>query len=301
MSSSLLLRLIQRHKNLLHNQQFLQRFFSSTQQINNDGQGMRKRPAFVSSVIKLMATGVVTVPLLSSAIITYPASKKLGIWFVRKWAQVVLRIFSITVKVEDRTKIDYSQPPYIFLNLNQTSLIETLVWLVASPVWPFYLVANFEYLLIPFMGWFFSVMGSVWVVRQWTEQAKRAVEKSIQKLQNGESCYMSIEGKRSPTGELSPYKRGAVIMAIDSQSTIIPLIHHGARECLPYGEWRVSPGEVRLKILPPIPTKGLTRDDRIKLTDQLRNIAERELNNKNMNNETNSSNNENNNTLHSKL
>jgi len=40
------------------------------------------------------------------------------------------------------------------------------------------------------------------------------LDKAIEKVKQGNNCYMSIEGRRSPDGKLLPYKRGCAVMAI---------------------------------------------------------------------------------------
>ena len=85
---------------------------------------------------------------------------------------------------------------------------------------------------------------------------------------------ISIEGKRSRNGKLSEYKKGPVVMAIKSQSDIVPFIIGGSYESLPYRSLYTKPGEIRIRILSPIPTKGLTYKHRDELIDRLRAIAQ---------------------------
>ena len=51
---------------------------------------------------------------------------------------------------------------------------------------------------------------------------------------------------------------GAVVLAIASQCTIVPIICTGMREALPTGSWRVkSPSHVQIDFLHPLETKGI--------------------------------------------
>ncbi len=61
---------------------------------------------------------------------------------------------------------------------------------------------------------------------------------------------------------------------------MVPVVYHGARECLPYGEWRVRAGShIQVVLCEAIDTRGkYSLEDRFKLTEQLRRIAERETN-----------------------
>jgi 1-acyl-sn-glycerol-3-phosphate acyltransferase len=160
--------------------------------------------------------------------------------------------------------------------LNQTSLIETFTVHYVLPT-SFKIFMNIEYALIPFVGWLPWLMGGVVIIRQWSKQARKGLEKAAQRIRNGNSFYMSIEGVRSPAAGLNPYKKGSAILAISAQTTIIPIVIYDARKILPYGEWRVKGGNVEIVLCQAIPTTGLKYEDRDELTRRLRSIAEIEL------------------------
>ena len=83
-------------------------------------------------------------------------------------------------------------------------------------------------------------------------------------------------GSRSD-GELLPYKKGAVVLAIRSQATIIPMAIRGAREVIPPGEWRLRPGQIEVHLLKSIPTRGLAFDDRDDVLERRRALAGHEF------------------------
>ncbi len=114
------------------------------------------------------------------------------------------------------------------------------------------------------------------VVRQWPAQRRRALERAKRHLRRGDSFYISIEGYRSPGG-LLPYRTGPVRLALAGGATLVPLVIRGAEGCLPYGEWRIAPGLVRIVAAERIPTRGLGEDRVAELVGRLRSIAEDEL------------------------
>lgn len=116
---------------------------------------------------------------------------------------------------------------------------------------------NIEYALIPFFGWVTVLLGWI-IVRQRPEQSKIQLRKAALHARNGGLVHLSAEGKRSLNGELNPYKKGPVVLAIESQAPIYPLYIGGSRHCLPVGEWRIRPGNIVLRYSEPISTKGLT-------------------------------------------
>ena len=100
----------------------------------------------------------------------------------------------------------------------------------------------------------------------------------MQKLKKGENVGMSIEGQRSLDGRLSPYKKGAAVIAIDAQCDIVPFMTHGEYLLWPRGAWTVlDGGTIDVKVYPRISTAGLTYADRDQLTEQLKSLAEAEI------------------------
>jgi 1-acyl-sn-glycerol-3-phosphate acyltransferase len=165
---------------------------------------------------------------------------------------------------------------YVFVQLNQASLVEFLVFAPAIPV-PYRAILNLEFALLPFLGWAAWAAGGIVVVRQWQRQSRRALSVAESHLFANGSVVISIEGRRSEDGSLSRYKKGPVLMAITTSAGLVPVTFHGARERLPVGEWRVRPGAVHLVFHAPIPTLGRSYADRDALVADLRALAEREL------------------------
>lgn len=230
------------------------------------------RPGVVVSVARWAALASITPPILGAALMATPLSRRASYGLFDAWCASARRLFGIEVRVIDYGEGAYHEPPYLFLQLNQTSLSETVV---ASSVLPVRgaIFANLEYVALPFVGWLVLAQGAVVVVRQWPTQARRAVDRAVRAMQRGRSFYMSIEGRRSPDGALSPYKKGPAVLAIRAGARIVPVIFRGAREVLPHGEWRVRPGVVTVELLPAIDARTLTYEDRDALVAELRALA----------------------------
>ncbi len=113
-------------------------------------------------------------------------------------------------------------------------------------------------------------------MRQNPKQSKRQLSKAAEYARNGGLVYLSAEGQRSIDGELNPYKKGPIVLAIQSQVTIHPVYVSGSRHCLPPGEWKIRPGLITIRLLQPVQTEGLTYEDRNTLLAKIRSIGERE-------------------------
>ena len=122
----------------------------------------------------------------------------------------------------------------------------------------------------PIMGTVFDVGGFVPVDRGDRDKALASIERGAQSLRDGNSFLIFPEGTRSRTGELLPFKKGGFIMAIRAQVPLVPVAISGGRSAMRKGSPIVRPVHVTVRIGRPIPTAGLTLDDRDALIASVR-------------------------------
>jgi 1-acyl-sn-glycerol-3-phosphate acyltransferase len=122
----------------------------------------------------------------------------------------------------------------------------------------------------PLMGLILDAGGFVPVDRANREQAFEAVGRGAESLRTGNSFLIFPEGTRSRDGSLLPFKKGGFIMAIQAQVPIVPVAVRGGRDSMRKGSAIVYPAKVTVRIGEPIPTAGLTLDDRDDLIDRVR-------------------------------
>lgn len=75
----------------------------------------------------------------------------------------------------------------------------------------------------------------------------------------GYSTIIAPEGRRSRSGELLPFKKGVVHLAIDAKLPIVPIVIRGGG-ALMRGVSVPRPGKVVVEVLPAIPTTTWTRE-----------------------------------------
>ena len=122
----------------------------------------------------------------------------------------------------------------------------------------------------PIMGTVFDVGGFVPIERHDRESAMRSITRGAESLKAGNSFLIFPEGTRSRTGDLLPFKKGGFIMAIEAQVPILPVAISGGRAAMRKGSPIVRPVKVTVRIGKPIPTSGLTMDDRDELIGRVR-------------------------------
>lgn len=191
------------------------------------------------------------------------------------WNRFFLKLFRIRISLENENNATDTMNGSVFILLNQTSLLDGSIGAIMLPL-PWRGLVNIEYALIPLFGWVMFIFSWV-IIRQWPKQAKKTMQKIESFLQRGGNLWISIEGKRSTDGSLSSYKKGPVVIAINAKAKIIPVIHSGVQDCLPYGKWRIRPGKVTIRYLKAIPTEDMLYEDRQDLVNELRTLAEQNL------------------------
>ena len=122
----------------------------------------------------------------------------------------------------------------------------------------------------PIMGTVLDVGGYVPIDRENRERAMESIGRGAASLRAGNSFLIFPEGTRSRTGDLLPFKKGGFIMAIQAQVPIVPVAVQGGRAAMRKGSAIVRPVHVSVRIGEPIPTQGMTVDDRDILIERVR-------------------------------
>ena len=214
-------------------------------------------------------------PWLSFGIIIGLFNNEAGVNILFSWARFFFRMYGIDIHLQNDNDPKEHLSGCVFTHLSQNSLLDGPVSMSVFPK-PCRGIVNIEYALIPFFGWATFIFCWV-IIRQWPTQAKRTLAKTEAFLKNGGNIGISIEGKRSKNGSLSKFKKGPVVMAINAQAKIVPVIIYGTKDVLGYGKLRIKPGKVVVRLLKAIQTKGMKYEDRDTLINQLFALAKQEV------------------------
>ena len=195
----------------------------------------------------------------------------LAIRIFKSYLNLYFKLFGLSVHFEFEEERTKTASNTVFILLNQSSFLDSII-VPNLPVKKSRGILNIEFALYPVLGWFLAITNFV-IIRQWSTQAKKTLNRTDKFLRAGGNMIISIEGKRSKNGKLNDYKKGPVVMAISSQSDIVPFIIEGTYESLPYGSFYTKAGKIKIRLLKPISTSGMTYDNRDELRHQLRAIA----------------------------
>lgn len=175
----------------------------------------------------------------------------------RLWTGVLLAIAGIRLKVREAVPIDWQRAHVICAN--HASIFDILALVRVVPI-PFRFVAKRELVKWPIIGWALRPSGQIVIDRQNRPNALRAIAEAAARKIRGQVIFF-VEGTRSRTGELLPFKKGAFHFALDQRLPILPAAICGSYAALarvPW--WRLNPGRtIEIRFGTPIESDGEAR------------------------------------------
>ncbi len=220
--------------------------------------------AFFVTLITLAYTLLVGTPFLIHAVLTRntDALYRVGCW----GAKIALWLAGVRLEVHGFEKIP-ARRALVFMSNHQSNSEGPAIFTILPPV---LILAKQEFFRVPILGRGMLLRGFIPVDRKNREKAIEAVDRAAQSLRAGRSFMVFPEGTRSPDGRLRPFKKGVFVMAIKAGAPIVPISASGGRKIMPKGKFMISPGVIRITFHDPVPTHGLTLQDRDQLMRTVR-------------------------------
>ncbi|KAI1164265.1 hypothetical protein F5B18DRAFT_650976 [Nemania serpens] len=216
---------------------------------------------------------------VASIILRILGQEQLAQWATgRAFKYVMAFTTGITFEVEDPNKYLETVRPAVFIGNHQTELDV----LMLGCMFPKYcsVTAKKNLKSVPFLGWFMSLSGTVFIDRKSSKNARDAMASAAEEIQRRkQSVYMFPEGTRSYTKEpeLLPFKKGAFHLAAQAGVPIVPVVVANYSHVLHIKSLVFNGGRIPVKVLDPIPTTGLTAEDIEELTRSTRELMLQEI------------------------
>lgn len=151
----------------------------------------------------------------------------------RLWATVILALAGVRLRVREMAPVDWSKAHVVCAN--HASVFDALAMVRAIPP-PFRFVAKREILKWPVIGWVLRPAGQIIVDRANRTQAVHSLGEAGRRHISGQVIFF-VEGTRTLTGQLLPFKKGAFHFAIDNQLPILPAAVRGTYATLAKSPW----------------------------------------------------------------
>ena len=172
---------------------------------------------------------------------------------------------------------DNPRLPYIAVS-NHESYAD--IFLISHFPWEMKWLSKDTMFRIPVMGWMMRMANDIPIVRGKRESVVSAMKGCRDRLAKKVSVMIFPEGTRAKTDELLPFKDGAFKLAIEAGAPILPIAVAGTRHCMAKGSFAFRRARAKARVLPPIPTTGMSNADVAALRDRTREVidtARREL------------------------
>ncbi|KEY65917.1 hypothetical protein S7711_07947 [Stachybotrys chartarum IBT 7711] len=239
------------------------------------------RAAFVARVLAsyLMLVLAALYGVFASILLTLLGRQGISQWAAGRFFHWAMRLSTgVVFEVDDPNHVLETTRPAVFIGNHQTELDVCML----GAMFPKYcsITAKASLKRTPFLGWFMTLSGSIFIDRKNSKDAREAMKGAAQEIQaKKQSVYIFPEGTRSYAKEpmLLPFKKGAFYLAVEAGVPIVPCVIANYSHILFIKNMVFNAGRIPVKVLDPIPTKGLTTADIDDLTRSTRELMLQEL------------------------
>jgi lysophosphatidate acyltransferase len=166
----------------------------------------------------------------------------------RAFKYVMWLTTGVTFIIEDPNDYLNKTRPAVFIGNHQTELDV----LMLGCMFPKYTSVTAKKSLKnwPFLGWFMSLSGTVFIDRANSNSARHAMAGAAEEIsRDRQNVYMFPEGTRSYAKEpmLLPFKKGAFHLAVQAGVPIVPVVVANYSDVLYLQGWRFNSGTIPMK------------------------------------------------------
>jgi 1-acyl-sn-glycerol-3-phosphate acyltransferase len=190
------------------------------------------------------------------------------------WAKVILFVCGVKVNVKGLENVE-SRIPRIYLT-NHQSAFDIFALLSCLPV-HFKFVLKQELMKIPLLGATMRRAGYVGIDRDDPRKALKSMHDAAEQIKGGASVVIFPEGTRSTDGQIQDFRPGAFHLALKSGRDVVPITINGSYRIMPKSSFRINKGTFVMRFGKPIPVKGYTKKDTVKLMALVRDTMIRQI------------------------
>jgi 1-acyl-sn-glycerol-3-phosphate acyltransferase len=178
----------------------------------------------------------------------------------RLWSKILLRAAGVPYSVKGAENLVKGN--HYFFAGNHESAFDILLAFAGIP-FQLVSIAKKELKWIPFLGWAMQAAGHIFVDRQQHSKAVNSLDEAKKSLlKKPRSILLFPEGTRSLDGKIHTFKKGGLILAIQTDVSVVPIAFCGTSRVAVKHSWKFNPTSIQLQIGKPIPTEDITIADR---------------------------------------
>lgn len=214
---------------------------------------------------------------IASIVCTLIGKQHLAQWTTaRCYSNAMYYIMGLEVKVINEENLD--KLPFVAISNHQSSLDILMLGRLFPKGCTVTAKKSLKY--VPILGWFMSLSGTLFLDRSSREKSVRALNNSLKKIKDKKrALWIFPEGTRSYSTDLKilPFKKGAFHLAQQGKLPIVPVVvsNTSSLMCTKYNVF--NRGTIIVKVLDPIPTDNLIKEDIGKFSEDVREIMLKEL------------------------
>ncbi|RIY32422.1 hypothetical protein CJP74_04635 [Psittacicella melopsittaci] len=219
--------------------------------------------AFVRTLVVLVYW--IFLCLFAFILCLFKLKDKMNMYRIAYFVRPLLKpVYGLNTKVEQET--DNLPKTAVYISNHQNTLdIVTLAKMIQPNT---VTVGKRQLSWIPIFGWMYWASGNILIEKTSASKSYKTVQQVVDKIVNHKYCvWLFPEGTRSyGRWEIAPFKVGAFITAIEAGVPIIPVVVSDLNK---YKVGKLNNGDVIMKYLTPINTKGMKRSQAKALAAQL--------------------------------
>ncbi|MBC7474724.1 MAG: 1-acyl-sn-glycerol-3-phosphate acyltransferase [Candidatus Sericytochromatia bacterium] len=189
----------------------------------------------------------------------------LGKEYARLFTKVAFKIARVEVEYQGLEHIEATQP--CIYTLNHQSNFDMAVF---GAIYPgdTVIIGKKQLIWVPVFGLFYKSAGNIMIDRSKTDKAKTSLSHVVEEIIRRKVCvWIFPEGTRNfGKKKLLPFKKGPFHMAIEAQVPVVALVASSLKELMNWEKKLMLGGKLKIRVLPPIFTTGMTDQDVTKLT-----------------------------------
>lgn len=188
-----------------------------------------------------------------------PHNRQTLYMFGKVFCRSLVRVMGWRVDVQNRARLEQLRPCVIVGN--HQSFMDVVTF---GSIFPRRTVSagKREIGRIPIFGWFYRLSGNLVIDRVHARSALHSLEEAGRVLrEESVSVWFMPEGHRNQGPELLPFKTGAFRLAIAANVPVLPVVAEPLTAIVDTRRHLARPGVLRVRVLDPISTEGMTNRD----------------------------------------